>query len=99
MFTEAGPPSIAGESDVRETVNFSAGSSSRSFTIPILTYLGPVSPGWKVTSLTLLSKSASPAVSVLSVFGTILFFEKKKKFYVNKFLDIFIHHICFGLIG
>ena len=90
MFTEEGPPSIAGESDVRETVNFSAGSSSRSFTIPILTYLCSVSPGWKVTSLTLLSKSASPAVSDL---GTILFFEKKNKFYVNKFLDIFIHHM------
>ena len=83
MFTEEGPPKIAGESDESETVNFSVGSSSRSFDIPILAYHGSVSPGWKVTSLTAASKSASPAVSDLSELGTTLFFfQKKTRFFM-----------------
>lgn len=63
MYTEEGPPRIAGLSDERETTNFSVGSLTSSSTRATVTDFGPISPGWKVTYWTALSKSSLSAVS------------------------------------
>ena len=101
MFTEEGPPKIAGESDESETVNFSVGSSSRSFDIPILAYRGSVSPGWKVTSLTAASKSVHQPYLIYQNLALLCFFfsEKSKIFHVMATQMLLIFTPCFGFVS